>query len=50
MILALTCLLVLLATLCLGIHAKDRPLDSSEIRVLKRISDKLQREDSFPFN
>jgi hypothetical protein len=49
MIVASTCLVVFALTAWIRSAGRDRPLDRNDVHRLRRISEKLQREESMPF-
>jgi len=49
MIVAFTCLVVFALTAWIRLVGRDRPLDRNEVDRLRRFSEKLQREESTPF-
>jgi len=49
MLVAATCLKVLVVAVSIRSVARERPLERNEIHSLKRFPEKLQREDSLPF-
>jgi hypothetical protein len=46
---AFTCLLAFVVTVCFRSADRKRPLDPNEVHRLRRFSEKLQREQSLPF-
>ena len=49
MIVASTCLLVFVLTAWIRSAGHEQPLDRDEVHRLRRFSEKLQRENSLPF-
>jgi len=49
MIPAVVCLAVILIAACRKIWGKQPPLDSDEIRILSRLSDRIRSEQFLPF-
>jgi hypothetical protein len=49
MIPAVACLTVILIAACRRIWGKQPPLDREEIRILKRLSDRIRSEQFLPF-
>jgi hypothetical protein len=46
---ATTCVMVFLLSACIRLTSRDRPLEQNDIHRLRRFSEKLQKEDSLPF-
>jgi len=49
MIPAVVCVAVMLIAACRRIWGKQPPLDSDEIRILKRLADRIHSEQILPF-
>ena len=49
MVVASICLVFLVLTVCIRPANRNRPLDRTEVNRLRRFSEKLQRENSLPF-
>ena len=50
MLVASTCLVVFVLSVWIRSAAHKQPLDRNEVRRLRRFSEKLQREESLPFD
>jgi hypothetical protein len=50
MLVAIICAAILSLIALAWPHRKERPFDSNEIRWLKQVADKHQREDNLPFD
>ena len=50
MLVASSCLVVVVLSVWIRLAAHKQPLDSNEVRRLRRFSEKLQREGSVPFD
>jgi hypothetical protein len=46
---ASSCLVILGLTVWIRSSGRDRPLDRNEVHRIRRFSEKLQREESLPF-
>ena len=50
MLVASSCLVVVVLSVWIRLAAHKQPLDPNEVRRLRRFSEKLQREGSLPFD
>jgi hypothetical protein len=50
MLVAGACLVLLPVMLLIRIVGKERPLDSDEVRWLRRVADRMHREDILPYD